>query len=42
MFVGGKCVGGGSDVFTLHNQGKLVPMMTEAGAASKKTDKKSD
>jgi len=42
VFVGGKCVGGGSDVFTLHNQGKLLPMMTEAGAKSKMTDKKSD
>lgn len=38
VFVGGKCVGGGTDVFTLHNQGKLVEMMKDAGATAKKED----
>ena len=38
VYVGGKCIGGGTDVFTLHNQGKLVEMMKEAGATFKKED----
>ncbi|ELT98291.1 hypothetical protein CAPTEDRAFT_152115 [Capitella teleta] len=38
VFIGGKCVGGGSDVYTLHNQGKLAEMMKAAGATAKKED----
>ena len=36
MFVGGKCVGGGSDLWSLHNQGNLMPMLKAAGADFKK------
>jgi glutaredoxin 3 len=36
VFVGGKCVGGGSETYSLHNQGKLLPLIKEAGAAFKK------
>jgi len=35
VFVGGKCFGGGSDVSLLHKQGRLVPLMQEAGASFK-------
>lgn len=38
VFVGGKCIGGGSETWSLHNQGKLVPMMKDADATFKKTD----
>ncbi len=38
VFVGGECVGGGSETWTLHNQGKLVPKMESAGATFKKKD----
>lgn len=38
VFIGGKCVGGGSETWSLHNKGKLVPMCKEAGATFKKTD----
>jgi len=37
VFVGGKCIGGGSETYSLHNQGKLVPMLKEAGATFKKS-----
>jgi len=36
VFVNGKCIGGGSETYSLHNQGKLVPMLREAGATFKK------
>jgi len=36
VFVGGKCFGGGSDVSTLSSQGRLIPLMKEAGAKFKK------
>ncbi|GLD94574.1 hypothetical protein PINS_up003185 [Pythium insidiosum] len=31
-FIGGKSVGGNSDVQKLHKNGKLVPLLQEAGA----------
>jgi len=37
VFVGSKCIGGGSETFSLHNQGKLMPLLKEAGATFKKT-----
>jgi len=37
VFVGGKCVGGGSETYSLHNQGKLMPLLKDAGATFKKT-----
>jgi len=36
VFVGGKCFGGGTDIYTLHNQGRLVELMKEVGATFKK------
>ena len=36
VFIGGKCIGGGSETWSLQNQNKLVPMMKEAGATFKK------
>jgi len=42
VFIGGKCVGGGSEVWTLHNQGRLVPMLKEASAIFTSGDKKSN
>jgi len=38
VFVGGKCIGGGSETWSLHNQKCLIPLMKEAGATFKKTD----
>jgi glutaredoxin 3 len=38
VFIGGKCIGGGTDTISLHNQRLLVPMMKEAGATFKKSD----
>lgn len=35
IFIGGKTIGGASDAMTLHNEGKLVPLMKEAGATFK-------
>ncbi|KAJ8028952.1 Glutaredoxin [Holothuria leucospilota] len=32
VFIGGKFVGGGSEVQALQQQGKLVPMLKEVGA----------
>lgn len=32
VFIGGKHVGGCDDTVSLHQAGKLVPMLTEAGA----------
>mmetsp|Transcript_59400 Transcript_59400/g.150757 ORF Transcript_59400/g.150757 Transcript_59400/m.150757 type:complete len:154 (+) Transcript_59400:81-542(+) len=32
VFIGGKCVGGGSDVAELHEKGELRPMLEKAGA----------
>lgn len=32
VFIKGKCIGGGSETRTLKDQGKLVPMLKEAGA----------
>jgi len=38
VFVGGKCIGGGSETWSLHNQKRLVPLLNDAGASFKKTD----
>jgi hypothetical protein len=38
VFVGGKCIGGGSETWSLHNQGRLLPLLKEAGASFKKSD----
>jgi len=38
VFVGGKCIGGGSETYSLHNQGKLIPLAKESGATFKKTN----
>ena len=35
VFIGGNCVGGASEMLTLHNQEKLVPLMKESGASFK-------
>jgi len=35
VFIGGKCIGGGSDTQALQKQGKLVPLLREAGATFK-------
>jgi len=35
VFVGGKCIGGGTDVQLLQKQGRLVPLMEEVGATFK-------
>lgn len=40
IYIGGKCIGGGSDTWTLHNQGKLVPDMEKAGASFSNGKKK--
>lgn len=32
VFIGGKCIGGGSETRALQDQGKLVPMLKEIGA----------
>lgn len=32
VFIGGKHIGGCDDVMALHSGGKLVPLLTEAGA----------
>ena len=32
VFINKKCIGGGSDVKGLADQGKLVPLLKEAGA----------
>ncbi|KAF3332839.1 glutaredoxin-like protein [Carex littledalei] len=32
VFIGGKHIGGCDSTVALHNQGKLVPLLTEAGA----------
>jgi len=37
VFVGGKCLGGGTEIYSLHNQGQLVPQLEAAGATFKKT-----
>jgi glutaredoxin 3 len=36
VFIGGKCIGGGSEAYSLHNQGKLEPLCKAAGATFKK------
>lgn len=38
VFIGGKCVGGGSETYSLLNKGELVPLLKAAGATFKKTD----
>lgn len=38
VFIGGKCVGGGSETWSLHNQNRLIPLLKDAGATFKKTD----
>ncbi|ESO08620.1 hypothetical protein HELRODRAFT_74970 [Helobdella robusta] len=38
VFVGGKCIGGGTDTYTLHNEGKLLPLLEKAGAHFYKKD----
>ncbi|KAK4417790.1 Glutaredoxin [Sesamum alatum] len=35
VFIGGKHIGGCDATTALHNQGKLVPLLTEAGAVAK-------
>ncbi|PIN20251.1 Glutaredoxin [Handroanthus impetiginosus] len=35
VFISGKHIGGSDDVAALHQQGKLVPMLAEAGAIAK-------
>jgi len=37
VFVGGKCLGGGTEVYSMHNQGQLVPLLEEARATFKKS-----
>lgn len=32
VFIGGNCIGGGSETRALQDQGKLVPMLKEIGA----------
>ena len=32
VFIGGKCIGGGSETRSLQDQGKLVPLLKEVGA----------
>lgn len=32
VFIGGKCIGGGSETRALLDQGKLIPMLKECGA----------
>jgi len=38
VYVGGKCIGGGSETWTIHNQGRLIPLLKEAKASFKKCD----
>ena len=38
VFIGGKCIGGGSEVMTLNSQDKLQPMLKEAGVTFKTKD----
>jgi len=40
VFVGGKCIGGGSETWTLHNEGRVVPMLNQAAAVFNKGQKK--
>ncbi|KAK8710244.1 hypothetical protein V6N13_145578 [Hibiscus sabdariffa] len=35
VFIGGKHIGGCDATTALHNEGKLVPLLTEAGAIAK-------
>jgi len=35
VFVGGRCIGGGTDVSSLHKEGRLIPLMKEFGASFK-------
>ncbi|KAK7373230.1 hypothetical protein VNO80_06629 [Phaseolus coccineus] len=37
VFIGGKHIGGCDNTTDLHNQGKLVPLLTSAGAITKST-----
>ncbi|CAJ1780858.1 unnamed protein product [Sphenostylis stenocarpa] len=37
VFIGGNHIGGCDDTTNLHNQGKLVPLLTSAGAVTKST-----
>ena len=37
VFIGGNHIGGCDATQALHNQGKLVPLLTEAGAVGKTT-----
>lgn len=32
VFIGGKCIGGGSETRALQDQGKLIPALKECGA----------
>jgi len=38
IFIGGKCVGGGSETWSLHNQNRLIQLLEDAGATFKKID----
>ncbi|WRX20116.1 Glutaredoxin - like 10 [Theobroma cacao] len=35
VFIGGKHIGGCDVTTTLHEEGKLIPLLTEAGAVAK-------
>ncbi|XP_047182146.1 glutaredoxin [Vigna umbellata] len=37
VFIGGEHIGGCDNTTDLHNQGKLVPLLTSAGAITKST-----
>ncbi|KAJ3694281.1 hypothetical protein LUZ60_009761 [Juncus effusus] len=38
VFIGGKYIGGCDDTMAKHTEGKLVPLLTEAGALSTPAD----
>ncbi|KAK6256437.1 hypothetical protein SCA6_017742 [Theobroma cacao] len=38
VFIGGKHIGGCDVTTTLHEEGKLIPLLTEAGAVAKPSD----
>ena len=42
IFIGGKCIGGASELWTLQNEEKLVPMLKECNATFTESNKKED
>jgi len=34
VFIGGKCIGGGDETQSMHNKGKLEPLLKSVGALS--------